>query len=105
MKIVLFGCMMQEPHVVDKIRKDYPFVDLVFGTHNIFRFAELFYEMKNGTASWWRSGKVQNRSWKNLPTERNILFQIRGKYYVRLQQFLQLLYCSLCTWTGAQPRA
>ena len=45
MKIVLFGCMMQEPHVVEKIRKTYPFVDLVFGTHNIFKFAELFYEM------------------------------------------------------------
>ena len=45
MKIILFGCMMQEQHVVDKIRKSYPFVDLVFGTHNIFKFAELFYEM------------------------------------------------------------
>ena len=42
MKIILFGCMMQEPHVVEKIRKSYPFVDLVFGTHNIFKFAELF---------------------------------------------------------------
>ena len=45
MKIILFGCMMQEPHVVEKIRKSYPFVDLVFGTHNIFKFAELFYDM------------------------------------------------------------
>lgn len=43
MKIVLFGCMMQEQHVVDKIRKDYPFVDLVFGTHNLHKFPELFY--------------------------------------------------------------
>ena len=46
MQIVLFGCMMQEPHVVEKIRKTYPFVNLVFGTHNIFKFAELFYEMQ-----------------------------------------------------------
>ena len=42
MKIVLFGCMMQESHVVEKIKKSYPFVNLVFGTHNIFKFAELF---------------------------------------------------------------
>ena len=42
MKIALFGCMMQEKQVVDKIQKDYPFVNLVFGTHNIFKFAELF---------------------------------------------------------------
>lgn len=43
MKIVVFGCMMQEPHVVEKIRKDYPFVDLVFGTHNLHKLPELFY--------------------------------------------------------------
>lgn len=39
MKIILFGCMMQEPHVVEKIKKTYSFVNLVFGTHNIFKFA------------------------------------------------------------------
>ncbi len=41
MKIALCGCMMQEPSVVGKLRTSYPFVDLVFGTHNIFKFAEL----------------------------------------------------------------
>ena len=35
MKIALCGCMMQEPSVIEKIRTSYPFVDLVFGTHNI----------------------------------------------------------------------
>ena len=43
MTIALCGCMMQEPSVVEKIRKSYRFVDLVFGTHNIFRLAELLY--------------------------------------------------------------
>lgn len=42
MKIVLFGCMMQEEHVVNKIRQSYRFVDLVFGTHNMHKFPELF---------------------------------------------------------------
>lgn len=41
MKIALCGCMMQEPEVVEKLRKSYSFVDLIFGTHNIFKFAEL----------------------------------------------------------------
>lgn len=41
MMIALCGCMMQEEHVVEKLKKSYRFVDLVFGTHNIFRFAEL----------------------------------------------------------------
>ena len=39
----LCGCMMQEKEVVEKIRTSYRFVDLVFGTHNIFRLAELLY--------------------------------------------------------------
>ena len=41
MKIALCGCMMQEPTVIEKIRKSYPFVDIIFGTHNIFKLAEL----------------------------------------------------------------
>ena len=36
--------MMQEPTVVETIRKKYKFVDLLFGTHNIFKMAELLYE-------------------------------------------------------------
>ena len=41
MKIALCGCMMQEQTAVEKIQKSYRFVDLIFGTHNIYKFAEL----------------------------------------------------------------
>ena len=44
-KIALCGCMMQEQSVVEKIQKSYSFVDLIFGTHNIFKFAELLCDM------------------------------------------------------------
>ncbi|MGI6107087.1 MAG: tRNA (N6-isopentenyl adenosine(37)-C2)-methylthiotransferase MiaB [Lachnospiraceae bacterium] len=37
------GCMMQEKDEAEKMRSSYPFVDLVFGTHNISRLAELLY--------------------------------------------------------------
>ena len=40
MIISLCGCMMQEPLVVEKLKKSYHFVNLIFGTHNIYRFAE-----------------------------------------------------------------
>ena len=33
--------MMQEEHVIEKIRSSYKFVDIIFGTHNIFKLAEL----------------------------------------------------------------
>ena len=41
MKIAICGCMMQEQSAVEKIQKSYRFVDLIFGTHNIYKFAEL----------------------------------------------------------------
>ncbi|MCD7922132.1 MAG: tRNA (N6-isopentenyl adenosine(37)-C2)-methylthiotransferase MiaB [Clostridiales bacterium] len=41
MVIALCGCMMQEETVVSKIRQSYRFVDLIFGTHNVFKLAEL----------------------------------------------------------------
>ncbi|MBR4858505.1 MAG: tRNA (N6-isopentenyl adenosine(37)-C2)-methylthiotransferase MiaB [Clostridia bacterium] len=43
MKILLCGCMMQQEHVAQKIRKSYPFVDIVFGTHVIHRLPEFLY--------------------------------------------------------------
>lgn len=44
MVIGVCGCMMQEEHVIAKIRESYPHVDLIFGTHNIFEFSRLLYE-------------------------------------------------------------
>ena len=44
MLVAVCGCMMQEPDEVETIRKSYRFVDIVFGTHNIFRLAELLYQ-------------------------------------------------------------
>ena len=45
LKIALCGCMMQEQSVIEKIRKSYRFVDLIFGTHNIFKLAQLLVTM------------------------------------------------------------
>ena len=42
MMIGLCGCMMQEPTVIEHLQKNYKFVDLIFGTHNLYKFAELF---------------------------------------------------------------
>ncbi|SNX55431.1 tRNA (N6-isopentenyl adenosine(37)-C2)-methylthiotransferase MiaB [Thermoanaerobacterium sp. RBIITD] len=41
------GCMMQEKEIVEKIKKNYPYVDIVFGTHNLFKFPELLLESLN----------------------------------------------------------
>lgn len=39
--IAISGCMMQQKGVPEEIKKKYPFVDIIFGTHNIHRFPEL----------------------------------------------------------------
>ena len=75
MKIVLFGCMMQEQHVVEKIRKDYPFVDLVFGTHNIHKFPELFYRSLTSGGQIIDIWKDSSEIVEGLPTARKYSFK------------------------------
>jgi tRNA-2-methylthio-N6-dimethylallyladenosine synthase len=41
--IAIGGCMMQEEHITDKIKKSYPFVDIVFGTHTLHKLPEDIY--------------------------------------------------------------
>lgn len=38
--IAIGGCMTQQPGVMEKIKESYPFVDIVFGTHNLERFGD-----------------------------------------------------------------
>lgn len=46
--IALCGCMMQQEHIANKIKRSYPFVDLVFGTHVIHCLPELLYRALTG---------------------------------------------------------
>ena len=75
MMIALCGCMMQEPEVVEKLKKSYRFVDLIFGTHNIYKFAELL-------ETRMESGRMVIDIWKDtdkivedLPVERKYPFK------------------------------
>ncbi len=43
--IAVGGCMMQEKGMSERLRKMYPFIDLVFGTHNTYRLPELLYKV------------------------------------------------------------
>ena len=39
--ICVCGCMAQEPGIAEKIKKSYPYVDIVFGPHMLWRFPEI----------------------------------------------------------------
>lgn len=75
MKIILFGCMMQEQHVVDTIRKSYPFVNLVFGTHNIHKFPELFFRTLTSDSQIIDIWKESDEIVEGLPTSRKYSFK------------------------------
>ena len=75
MMIGLCGCMMQEPEVVEKIKKQYRYVDLVFGTHNIYKFAELIatrFESERMVIDIW---KDTDKIVEDLPNERKFSFK------------------------------
>ncbi len=75
MKIALCGCMMQEDTVIEKLKKSYRFVDLIFGTHNIYKFAELLaatFEEDGMVIDIW---KDTDKIVEDLPVERKYFFK------------------------------
>lgn len=75
MKVALCGCMMQEDLVIQKLRKSYPFVDLIFGTHNLYKFAELLYRCyaeKGMIVDIWED---TDKIVEDLPVERKYPFK------------------------------
>ena len=75
MMIALCGCMMQEEHVVETIRKKYRFVDLVFGTHNIYKFAELLVRSLLSESMIVDIWKDTDQIVEDLPIERKYSFK------------------------------
>ena len=75
MKIALCGCMMQEVAVIEKIRKSYRFVDLIFGTHNIYKFAELLTAMFESDGMIVDIWKDTDQIVEDLPVERKYPFK------------------------------
>ena len=75
MMIALCGCMMQEEIVVVKIKKSYRFVDIIFGTHNIFKLAELISERMDEKKMVVDIWKGTDRIVEELPTDRKYPFK------------------------------
>ena len=75
MMIALCGCMMQENVVIEKIKSSYKFVDLVFGTHNIFKLAELMYISIHEEKTVFDIWKDTTMIVEDLPSERKYSFK------------------------------
>ncbi|RKI86716.1 tRNA (N6-isopentenyl adenosine(37)-C2)-methylthiotransferase MiaB [bacterium 0.1xD8-71] len=75
LRIILCGCMMQEASVIEKIRRSYRFVDLIFGTHNIFKFAQLLctmYENQEMIVDIWQE---TDQIVEELPVQRKYAYK------------------------------
>lgn len=75
MMIALCGCMMQEDTVVEKIKESYRFVDIIFGTHNIFKLAELIDSRIHSKGMVIDIWKGTDRIVENLPSDRKYSFK------------------------------
>lgn len=75
MIVGLCGCMMQEKHVVDKLNKSYRFIDLIFGTHNLYNFAELMYERLSENHKVEEILEGTDKIVEDLPTIRKYSFK------------------------------
>ena len=74
-RIALCGCMMQESSVIEKIQKSYRFVDLIFGTHNLFRFPELLCRMFTDDGMVVDIWEGTDQIVEDLPVERKYPFK------------------------------
>ncbi len=75
MIIALCGCMMQEEEVVAKIKQSYRHVDLIFGTHNIYKLAELLFHRFTEETMQVEIMEKAEQTVENLPAERKFKFK------------------------------
>ena len=71
MIIVLCGCMMQQQHVADRIKKSYPYVNLVFGTFAIHKLPEMMYEVVSRGKRVFETTESEGNIAEGLPVERD----------------------------------
>lgn len=88
--IAVCGCMMQQKHVVDEIKKKFPFVSLVFGTHNLYKFPEMLYTYLQKQESSYDIWDIDGRVVEGLPVIRKH----------KIKSFVNIMYgCNnFCTY-------
>lgn len=68
--IAIGGCMTQEKHIVEKIKKSYPYVDIVFGTHTLHKLPEDIYEVMTRNQKIKDILDIDGEVYEGLPIKR-----------------------------------
>lgn len=73
--VAVCGCMMQQQHIIDTLKAKYPWVDLIFGTHNLHEFPKLLTNVLNERSKivdiWEDGGEII----EGLPAKRMYSFK------------------------------
>ena len=69
--IAIGGCMMQEPHIVEKINKSFKYTDIIFGTHTMHKFPEDLYNSMLKNQAIRDIIDIDGEVWEGLPIKRN----------------------------------
>ena len=73
--IALCGCMVQQDSVLEKLKKSYAYVDLVFGTHNLYRLPALLETYLNTGEPVWDIWQESKEIVEDMPSTRGRAFQ------------------------------
>ena len=69
--IAVCGCMTEQERVVERFKKSYPFVNLVFGTHVIHRLPEMLYTAITDSKRVFLRGHEGEEVLEGIPTRRD----------------------------------
>ena len=75
MKIALCGCMTQQDIVIEKLQKSYKYVDIVFGTFNLYKLPELLYNSMQTEGTLFDIWKDAGEIIEDIPTLYKSTFQ------------------------------
>ena len=75
MLILVCGCMAQQPEVAEKIKKSYPYVDILFGTHVRHRLPEFVFKRLNGSPRIFCNPDGATRFKEDVPLRRDGTFK------------------------------
>lgn len=73
--IAVCGCMAQQEHICEKIKKSYPYVDIVFGTHVTHRLPEFVYKRLTGSGRIFEISQENNEIIEGMPLSRDGKFK------------------------------
>ena len=69
--IAIGGCMMQEEHILEKMKKSFRYVDIIFGTHTLHKIPEDIYKVLEEQIKVKDVIDIDGKVYEDLPIKRN----------------------------------